>query len=688
LWLAVSWLNADTNVGADLSVVGLYPSPNYPKTLSANEFKELVDGVVYSFPVWTKAGAVGWWEKSPVDVAININTADLVAKAAYKFRINASKGLNADADLPARIDAYVECNGVYRHAGAFSQDSGGVFADRRNHWLDIPLTSVGERMHLIIHSRRHGLFIDEIELVMMDRPVIGKQKTDGKLTLKESEIVAHSTNLLKTSYAAAANTGMLRIDHDAGAHAVHAWQVPCFGSWGGTSGDATVLMAGQTVEVDTAVGLPAQVCLAVASETGIDGAATWEARDGVNVYTSQRMLTRSGSWVYDVLQPITPGELTLAAGTIGYLYIEFTDPDQSATQRISLAPGSEAPFDLDIALGVRACRLGDKRLNAIVWSYSTNNPIWQNSAAVVSQLQRAGVNQFTVHPNLIPYPTDNADWDKRAERRFAEELALYKKKGQVLLVLRCPIVPSAHGAKCVPIGRHERKRIEDWLRQLTAFMLRQGWDYDDWLLYPVDEISGEKFEYLEQLAPIVKQANRKIRIYANPSNQRKGHVTASELEYLSAYIDQWQPSWDYVRYRERAFFQRLSAPWWIYDNPKGPAKASSPFADYRLLAWKAWSVGASGVGVWSFDDTQHSSAWDDFDGIRADWAMVYEPRSGDVPLSSRRWKAFVQGMADYRLLESMGGAGNDSIRDKILRDKLTRREAEQFLQTLLHSCGK
>jgi hypothetical protein len=685
LGLFIGWFNADTGGRVNLSVVALDPSPNYSRTQSANEFNELVDGNVYSFPVWTKAGAVGWWGKSPVDVTINIHAADLAARSAYKFRINASKGTFADADLAVRIDAYAQCHGSYRHVGAFSQGSGDRFADRSNHWMDIPLTAVGERMHLVMHSRRRGLFIDEIKLVPMDRPAAGRQQSDGKQTLKEGGIVAHSTRLLKSSYAAAADIGMPRVDHDAGTHAVNAWQIPCFGAWGRTSGDTTALTAGQTIEVETAAGLPAQVCLAVASDTAIAGAVTWEACDGVNVYTSQRMLTRSGRWVYDVLHPIAPGELTLAPGALGFLYIEFAAPDQSATQRITLAPESDAPFDLDIALGVHACPPGEGRLNAIVWSYSTNKPIWRNAPAVVNQLHRAGVDQFTVHPNLIPYPTANDDWDRRAERQFAEELALYRKKGQVLLVLRCPIVPSERGAGCIPIGRKERKRIEGWLRQLTAFMWRHGWDYDDWLLYPVDEINGKKFEYLKQLAPIVKQTDHNIRIYANPSNPRKGCITASDLEYLSAYIDQWQPSWDYVRYRERAFFQRLPASWWIYDNPKSPAKDSSPFADYRMLAWKAWSVGADGVGVWSFDDTQHSSAWDDFDGIRADWAMVYEPRSGDVPLSSRRWKAFVQGLADYRLLESAGEAVNDTLRDKILRDQLTRRDAKQFLHQLLHN---
>ena len=43
------------------------------------------------------------------------------------------------------------------------------------------------------------------------------------------------------------------------------------------------------------------------------------------------------------------------------------------------------------------------------------------------------------------------------------------------------------------------------------------------------------------------------------------------------------------------------------------------------------------------------TAWDDFDGERPDFAVVYEGE-GDAIVSSRRWEAWRMGIEDYELL--------------------------------------
>jgi len=97
-----------------------------------------------------------------------------------------------------------------------------------------------------------------------------------------------------------------------------------------------------------------------------------------------------------------------------------------------------------------------------------------------------------------------------------------------------------------------------------------------------------------------------------------------------------------------SWFTTLHRDWWLYSNPKSPAKLASPLHDFRLLAWWAWHYGARGIGFWSYSDTNGSSAWDDLDSRRPDWAVVYESPDGIV--SSRRWEAFREGLEDYALL--------------------------------------
>jgi len=85
---------------------------------------------------------------------------------------------------------------------------------------------------------------------------------------------------------------------------------------------------------------------------------------------------------------------------------------------------------------------------------------------------------------------------------------------------------------------------------------------------------------------------------------------------------------------------------WVYYVPPAPAKAADPRC-YRKVAWEAMRANAAGIGVWSYSDTGGSSAWDDLDGARPDWAMVYEADGGPVP--SRRLAAFLQGATDMRI---------------------------------------
>lgn len=61
-------------------------------------------------------------------------------------------------------------------------------------------------------------------------------------------------------------------------------------------------------------------------------------------------------------------------------------------------------------------------------------------------------------------------------------------------------------------------------------------------------------------------------------------------------------------------------------------------------------IDAKGVGFWAYSDTSGSSAWDDFDGRRPDYAVVYENKNG--PVSSRRWEAFREGIEDYQLFSA------------------------------------
>lgn len=64
------------------------------------------------------------------------------------------------------------------------------------------------------------------------------------------------------------------------------------------------------------------------------------------------------------------------------------------------------------------------------------------------------------------------------------------------------------------------------------------------------------------------------------------------------------------------------------------------------MAWRALTVGATGIGTSSFDDTRGGSV---FDGIGPDWTPVYEGKDGFLP--SRRCYALLRGAREVRLVK-------------------------------------
>jgi hypothetical protein len=111
---------------------------------------------------------------------------------------------------------------------------------------------------------------------------------------------------------------------------------------------------------------------------------------------------------------------------------------------------------------------------------------------------------------------------------------------------------------------------------------------------------------------------------------------------------------------------------WVYDVIE-PSKAADPTRDYRGLAWEAWARGLGGCAFWSYGDTglESANAWDDFDGDRNDFAVVYGPAGAPVPMRgesfapSKRWQAFRIGMQETALLEA-SLVRRPGLRDSVL----------------------
>ena len=145
----------------------------------------------------------------------------------------------------------------------------------------------------------------------------------------------------------------------------------------------------------------------------------------------------------------------------------------------------------------------------------------------------------------------------------------------------------------------------------------------------------------------IKETDESVQVYANPiyPETSSEQLSKYQLKKAGRFVDIWQPDYRLAK-KYRDFFAKWGDSYWVYEVPEYPAKAVSP-EWYENIPARARKVGASGVGFWSFSDTGKTSAKNDFDGRRADYAVVYDSGSGAY-LPSRRWFAFLEGLAEDR----------------------------------------
>jgi hypothetical protein len=265
----------------------------------------------------------------------------------------------------------------------------------------------------------------------------------------------------------------------------------------------------------------------------------------------------------------------------------------------------------------------------------------------MTELVEAGVNVHVVPTRHIPMPFAPAseEADQRL-RGLAEDIQLYKGHGLILLFTGRGLWNQIKERSTHSVAQ---QALVQWARHLDAFMREQGVGDRDWALYLVDEPRNEDLEVLAQVIPVLRQEVPQLRFFANPIPSRGNHpMTRGTVAELGSLVEYWQPRAGVAYGLVRDVLPRhLPHGLWMYDNPCPPAKSASPNW-YRGLARRAHDAGARGFGFWSFSATNKSSAWNDLDGDRPDWAVVYEAESGFV--SSRRWEAFKLGIQEYAAL--------------------------------------
>ncbi len=94
---------------------------------------------------------------------------------------------------------------------------------------------------------------------------------------------------------------------------------------------------------------------------------------------------------------------------------------------------------------------------------------------------------------------------------------------------------------------------------------------------------------------------------------------------------------------------------WTYKNGS-PARSLPPYEFYRLMAWRAFSNDATGIGFWNYanegKDEKLNLIANRLTSPASSYSAIYDGPGREI-ISSRRWEAFSLGIEDYSILKLM-----------------------------------
>jgi len=650
---ALSVFAVHTKLVASTEVLDIWPTPNYPLTADKNDASQLVDGSIVRFPSWTKQASVAWKDSSFIQIALRTSNIPTECRKVMVI-VHAGQKPRAGVYVPRRLDFYSgDSRGELSHVG---QNMVGHALDSNagTQQLRTTLELRGRMLVLAIHAGGRYTAIDEISLEGGEQ-CSSKQEHNGSLHL--AEVRNDSTYRLK---AALVKRHALPAPRDAPLRAV---TLPPYSNK--LQGEEAAELEGRSRDVFTG-GTLAHGLIRVsggcdASQYRVSYRVDPNAAITLAFYKVEPVLSFSGSVRYDPLTPLTQAEIQCAKDTATFIWIAFESPSRRPLEAtVSLNIEGAGGQAVSVVYNFHKVRPPDSPVatccpRAVSWGYTIDQPIWQDGTAALRMMERAGINIHVVPPQILPPIVSPKLPTPLSVRKAVREMEMVERAipdVQFLLFARFDQVISEAEDK----GSDAKlEYLAKWAIRLASSLQSHGIPTSRWYLYPVDEPTSDDIALLLRIAEAVRSSDPTIRLYANPIDTRSQNISRAQLESLRKMFDKLQLNRPLA---ERFVTWLANNDAWYFENPRSPPKDAPPMF-YRSLGIRAWLLNAKGVGFWSFSDTSSTSAWDDFDGRRPDWAVVYEGAEG--PRSSRRWEAFARGLQDY---ESLCRNFNSAVRPK------------------------
>ncbi|RNC70422.1 MAG: DUF4091 domain-containing protein [Desulfuromonadales bacterium] len=360
---------------------------------------------------------------------------------------------------------------------------------------------------------------------------------------------------------------------------------------------------------------------------------------GLAVYGVPFVKSAAMEYVADPLVPAN-GRFTLRPGESRMVFLtahgEYPGRWRSTVKVGVGADVSSVPLDLHVA---NVALPSEFSLNSINWGYLDFKPIKARRSDAVNDLVAHHTNVAVIPAWHIPFSPQVAPRDLM---RMEEYQRLSNGASKVLYFFN--FNEERHltvNGKYRFMSHEWKKWFKEFYPRLVKSAARAGFTEEQLYLYPFDEMHGQDVDRFVAFASWARKEIPSIKFYG--TLERKEALKSLPYLDIAQVID-----------RDELFEEARNSKKeiWIY-GAADKTKSLSPYAYYRLMSWKAFYLGFKGAGFWNYADTgsgeNPGSAWDDFDGNRPDFAVIYEGKNGGI-VSSRRWEAWRMGVEDYELL--------------------------------------
>lgn len=684
------------------------PKPNYQGTIDPADSRQLTDGTYTAGRFWSSKTTVGWQEVGPIQVHIDLERSVSIEQIC----LNTARGDHADVSYPQRVEIFVGLDhDNFAYVGNLLQGQehdDGTYVVRTFCSKDI--VAEGRYLWLFIHPKGPYTFIDELKVLGEDsamgrslryalkrKEVQQFEKNLAATGLEVNNLQFSTRRLLATldkglgdkpnARSTIANIRDLASNLQRGAfvneedvrtvgtqirmaHAkslnerfrdpVLIWHDNPWAAFTAMDSPAADQILVEALVVDVMKNGTSSEAINVTNASNVPQVVRVSTQFApalhpspiVNLFEARPVSTARGEIRADPLVPLdSDGKLTIDPGESKQIWLsisaEQTAPDIYDGQIVlETHPGMVRIKSVQVNFRVWPVEMpAVPHVTVTNWGYLNWPAIVDKPGKAVQDLAAHHTNLFVFHPAQLPWPKVSNGGLKLDYTAFDGALKHFRKSDHFLFFLFFNDKAYRTMRGVAPFGTQQWNVLfSQWIADWSKHLADMGITHDRFAFYPVDEPkNGEEEHVLYEAASLIKSVDSRLRTYTTHTG-----IIPDNIGKLTSVIDVFQILANKLASPLATSAKSSKRALWSY-TAGGGGKDADPLGYYRNQAWTAFRAQATGIGFWAYADTGgHGNAWNDFDGTRPDYAVIYEDANNII--SSKRWEAWREGVEDYELL--------------------------------------